>query len=83
MPDRDTKGYGDIDIARLLRESAVESMFGEGDPRQSLDLQRLDYLLRQESQDFTARGLGEYLMALDERDRIRLLASYYLPKEWR
>lgn len=82
MPESDT-GFADIDIARLLRESAMESMFGEGDPRQSLDMQRLDYLLRQESADLTAQGLGEYLMDLDERERTRLLYPYYLPREWR
>lgn len=76
--------YSDLDIPALLRSAAKESAFGEGDPRKALDLQRLDFLLRQYSPSFTAHGLGAYIMHLDENERRRLLGTrYYLPEAWR
>ena len=76
--------YSDLDIPGMLRSAASESTFGEGDPRRSIDLQRLDFLLRQHSPTFTAHGLGEYIMRLDENERRSLLGiRYYLPEAWR
>ena len=74
--------YGGLDIPALLRSVALESTFGEGDPRRMLDLQRLDYLLRQQSPEFTVAGLGEYLRGLEEGERRRLLSGYHTPREW-
>ena len=76
--------YSELDIPAVLRSAEQESIFGEGDPRKALDLQRLDFLLRQYSPSFTAHGLGEYIMRLDEDERRRLLGiRYYLPEAWR
>lgn len=83
MPDKQIGDYADLDIAALLRSAAEQSMFGEGDPRRTLNLPGLDYQLRQYSTEFTVRGLGEYLKTLDKSQRWRLLSAYYLPGEWK
>ena len=67
--------YGELDIPSLLRSVAREGPFGEGDTRYVLDVQRLDYLLRQQSPEFTVTGLGEYVRGLEDGERRRLLPA--------